>query len=88
MPLDSFGRYTVFVMSRKTATLRKLAAGMLLTGVLCMTGGCSEPLFSPDEPRSQYDRMDRVRERRAAQYYFDEYGDRKPNIRQRLMSAE
>lgn len=67
--------------SRHAGVLSTIAAAALLAG-------CSPPLFSPDEPRSQYDRMDRVRERQAAPYYYDEFGDRKPNLRQRVLANE
>lgn len=50
--------------------------------------GCYEPVFREDEARSQYDRFDAVREQRAPQYFFDEYGNRKPNIRGRLLGSE
>jgi len=49
--------------------------------------GCSEPLLSPDEVRSQYDRNDAIRDRRAPSYVYDEKGDRKPNIRARLLTG-
>lgn len=46
--------------------------------------GCSQPLFSPRETRSQYDRYDRVRNEYEPQYIEDEFGRKKPNIRGRL----
>lgn len=52
------------------------------------TGGCQEPLFYPDQARSQYDRFDAVRDQRAPSYFYDEFGSRRPNIRGRLVSAE
>lgn len=58
---------------------------VLSVGIL---GGCSHPILSPDEPRSQYDRTDMARDRRAPSYVFDEKGDRKPNIRGRLISGD
>ncbi len=51
-------------------------------------GGCYEPLFSPEQSRSQYDRFDAVRDRRAPSYVFDEFGNRRPNIRGRLVVPE
>lgn len=53
-----------------------------------MLGGCYEPVFREDEARSQYDRFDAVREQRAPQYYYDEYGNRKANIRGRLLGND
>ncbi len=52
--------------------------------VLLPAVGCSKPLLSPAEVRSQYDRYDRVRAEYAQQYVEDEFGRKKPNIRGRL----
>lgn len=71
------------------ASLRRscvIALGLL--SLATMLPACQDPLLTPDEPRSQYDRNDAVRERRAPSYVFDEFGDRKPNIRGRLMNFE
>ena len=51
-------------------------------------GGCEKPVFTPDEPRSQYDRFDAIRDQRAPSYVYDEFGARRPNIRQRLVTGE
>jgi hypothetical protein len=68
-----------------TVSKRKWA-GALVMGVMAMglMGGCQEPLFTPDQSRSQYDRFDTVRDQRAPSYVFDEFGNRRPNIRGRL----
>ncbi|MFO0859842.1 MAG: hypothetical protein U0570_04735 [Phycisphaerales bacterium] len=50
--------------------------------------GCGQPLLSPDEPRSQYDRYDAVRDQRAATTYTDEFGYKRPNLRGRLLPRE
>jgi len=57
-----------------------VGAGSL--GVLC---GCQDPLLSPNEPRSQYDRYDQIRNERVEQFVIDEYGQKKPNLRGRLL---
>jgi hypothetical protein len=62
----------------------------LLLGVICASvsmGGCYRPLLSPDEPRSQYDRSAAIRDRRAPSYVEDEYGNRQPNLRGRLLGG-
>jgi len=51
--------------------------------VVTMTG-CTKPLLSPDEPRSQYDRYDQIRAQRSPSYLEDEYGRRRPNLYGRL----
>lgn len=53
-----------------------------------ISGGCKKALFSQDESRSQFDRFDAVRDKRAEPYVFDEFGQRRPNIRARLLSRE
>ncbi len=50
--------------------------------------GCAEPLLTPDEPRSQFDRTDAVRDQRAPSYVMDEFGSRRPNLRGRLVKGE
>jgi hypothetical protein len=57
-----------------------------LSGGICT--GCQEQLFSPTEPRSQYDRFDAVRDRRADAYVEDEFGNKRPNLRGRLVRSE
>jgi len=66
----------------------RLATAALLVSCICILPGCYDPIFREDEARSQYDRFDAVRDQRAAQYFFDEFGNRKPNIRGRLLGRE
>lgn len=96
----SFGRYTCFwsrfgISERldlaqpieKYRRCSQLVRAALLGGLfVCM--GCQEPLLSPDEPRSQYDRYDAVRDQRAATVYTDEFGYKRPNLRGRLLPKE
>lgn len=46
--------------------------------------GCTEPLLSPREMRTQYDRYDAVRNQLAPAYIEDEFGRLTPNLRGRL----
>lgn len=62
-----------------------LAATIL--GCISLTG-CKKALFSQDEARSQFDRYDAVRDKRAEPFVFDEFGQRRPNIRSRLLTRE
>ncbi|MCE7974694.1 MAG: hypothetical protein DYG92_10305 [Leptolyngbya sp. PLA1] len=66
----------------------RVASLLLAALALCLVGGCAAPLLTPDEPRSQYDRNDMIRGRRAPSYVYDRYGDRQPNIRGRLLNSE
>ncbi len=67
---------------------RRGALGMMLVASaglsLLALGGCGKPLLSPDEERSPFDRYDGIRAQYAPQYTTDEYGLRKPNLRNRL----
>lgn len=56
--------------------------------VLAACGGCSDPLLSPEEPRSQYDRYDALRAQRADGYEYDAFGRQRPNLRGRLLGKE
>jgi hypothetical protein len=47
--------------------------------------GCERPLLTEDEDRSPFDRYDAVRNQRADQFVVDEFGQRRPNLRERLM---
>jgi len=59
--------------------------GLLAGG---LSAGCQDQLFPPNEPRSQYDRFDAVRDRRPEAYLEDEFGNRRPNLRGRLLTSE
>ena len=67
--------------------LRTLALVATLLGCTS-SGGCKKALFSQDEARSQFDRYDAVRDKRAEPFVFDEFGQRRPNIRSRLLTRE
>lgn len=65
--------------------------GLLLGSLVLLVAGlvgCQEALFAEDEPRSQYDRFDAVRDQRAPTYVYDEFGNRRPNVRGRLQRPE
>ncbi len=60
----------------------------LLLLLLAAASGCQKQLFPKDQPRSQYDRFDAVRDRRPPQYVENEFGERKINLRGRLLNSE
>lgn len=68
-------------MNRTPLTL----AVLVLSGALA---GCQKPLLSPTDERTPYDRYDAIRNQAAEQFVFDEYGRRRPNLRERLMPRE
>lgn len=73
---------------RKADRLPGAAGALLVLACIPCWSGCTKPLLSPDEPRSQYDRYDAVRNQYASQYTEDEYGRRRPNLRARLSPKE
>lgn len=73
---------------RLSELTRVFAATLAATLAASLITGCENPVFTPDEPRSQYDRFDAIRDQRAPSHVFDEFGERRPNIRQRLLTLE
>lgn len=67
--------------SRITPSALALAAGVC---ALAAFAGCSKPLLSPEEERTQFARYDALRNQYAPQYVEDEYGRQRPNLRARL----
>ncbi len=65
-----------------------LAFVVVVGGLACGLGGCGKPLLSENEPRSQFDRNDAARDRRAPSYVWDEKGTRRPNLRGRLVGVQ
>lgn len=61
---------------------------MVALGGLAFATGCYKPLLSPSDERSPYDRYDTVRNQAAPQYVTDEYGRRRPNLRERLLPKD
>ena len=59
----------------------------LSTAAAALTA-CQQPLFDARDPRSQYDRADAARNTRPEQFVMDEYGNRRPNIRGRLIGNQ
>lgn len=61
-------------------TLAALAA----SGVL---GACDGPLYKPRDPRSQFERVDALRDRSQPAEIEDEYGRPRPNLSGRLLGT-
>jgi hypothetical protein len=75
-------------MSRRRRIPVAIPVLVFAAAAACVGAGCEDQLFAANEPRSQYDRFDTVRDRHAEQYVEDEFGNRRPNLRGRLLSAE
>lgn len=58
---------------------------LLLWAVGWGTAACQKPILRPNEPRSQFDRYDALRNERAEAYIEDEFGTRRANVRGRLL---
>lgn len=72
---------------KSSKLFRSATQFVVFVGVMWAVTGCQEALFTPEQPRSQYDRFDAVRDRRAETYVYDEFGNRRPNIRARLLET-
>ena len=71
--------------------LRPMTRLLILGSILLVAGavaGCEDQLFPANEPRSQFDRFDAVRDRRAPATIEDEFGNKRPNLRGRLLTSE
>lgn len=65
-----------------------VGAAVLVCGVvLGCAGGCSRPILTDTEARSQFARFERVREDAEPAYFVDEFGRSTPNLRGRLLES-
>jgi hypothetical protein len=65
-----------------------IVGSLLAAWAMLVLTGCTKPLLTPEEPRSQYDRYDQIRAQRSPSYLEDEYGRRRPNLRGRLLAKD
>jgi len=61
---------------------------VLALGWLGAAGGCQQPLFPDDLPRTQYERFDRLRGVYTPQETVGQFGDKVPALRERLQPYE
>jgi hypothetical protein len=66
----------------------RFIAGALLALSGALSTGCQQQLFPKDEPRSQFDRFDAVRDTRPPERLEDAFGNMKVNLRGRLLNTE
>ncbi len=81
------GRYTVFVDPTLKPFRAAFRAIFVLAGALACAG-CTEPLMSDSEERTQYDRYDGIRQQRVPPYVEDEFGRQRPNLTGRLLTKQ
>ncbi len=53
-----------------------------------MMVGCEKPIFTRDEPVSQFDRLQKVRNTSEPAYIPDEFGNLRPNLTGRLSNLK
>jgi len=63
---------------------RILAAAIALAAVLASVG-CARTPLRPDDERTPFDRYHRARSTQPEPYVQDEFGRRRPNLRERLL---
>jgi hypothetical protein len=73
---------------RLRASQRGIWSATIAAALLAFGIGCERPLFVPDEPRTQFDSYDLIRNQYADEYVMDAYGRRKPNLRARLLPKQ
>ncbi len=59
-------------------------AAIAACGVL---GACEGPIYKPRDPRSQFERVDALRDRSQPAEIEDEYGRPRPNLSGRLLGT-
>ncbi len=74
--------------SPRSCTRLRIVTPVVVALCVCVLSACQDPLYITGEPRSQYDKNAAIRDRRAPDYIYDEFGARRPNIRGRLLGAE
>lgn len=87
-------RYTAVMDQRRTNPDR--ASRAVIVGALsaaafwaCLaSAGCSDPLLSPKDERSPFDRYDAVRNQFSQMRETDAFGIPKPNLSERLLPKE
>lgn len=82
-----FQRHGV-ICPRRASLVGRVCLVLSVAATAVLLGGCTDPLLTPNEPRSQYDRYDAIRAQRAPSYLEDEYGRRRPNLRGRLLAKD
>jgi hypothetical protein len=59
--------------------------GVVFLATLLTQSGCYKPFLTDSDRRTQFDAYDSVRNNYAKRYTFDEFGNRRPNLKARLL---
>lgn len=73
---------------RRSIGLRTLPRLVLAVAGVAMLGGCQQPLFPENMPRTQYERFDRLRGVYTPKERVGQFGDKVPALRERLQPYE
>ncbi len=63
-------------------------ASSVMVLLAAFVGGCEKPIFTRDEPVSQFDRLQKVRNTSEPAYIPDEFGNLRPNLTGRLSNLK
>lgn len=74
--------------NRADRPVRVLCGVVVMLGCGALLSGCRDPLFDPAGPRSQFSGYDALRGNDEPEYVQDPFGERRPNLRGRLLRSE
>lgn len=60
----------------------------MLASFVAVSAGCEKAIFTRDEPVSQFDRLQKVRNNSEPAYIPDEFGNLRPNLTGRLSNLK
>lgn len=66
----------------------RAVGGLLAVVAVLASGGCYKSPFTQETGRSPFDQYDRRQSQHAEPYVWDAYGQRRPNLRERLRPKE
>lgn len=76
-------------MATQRSERRTMSIAVIILAVSASTTtGCRRVLFPNKADRTQFDAYDRIREGVAPPHVVDEFGYRRPNLRERLIRPE
>lgn len=64
--------------------VRKIVSGHIVVGLVLGLSGCIKPLFPKDQPRTQFETYDRLRNQEVPLEEPDVFGNPQPALRARL----
>ena len=71
-----------------TLTMRRLVTLLLLGALVVLMTGCYKSVFDANEPRTQFETYDRLRNRYTPLEETDVFGNKRPALRARLQNRD